>query len=77
MGQKRVKFNQKQDRVYEFEVQSSETDEEQNLNKKENDSDDSDSVQSGEFSDEEICGSDDEDMEKGTFFDYIEGERKR
>lgn len=33
-------------------------------------------MDSAEFS-EEICGSDNEDMEKGLFFDYIERERKR
>lgn len=34
------------------------------------------SMDSGEFSDE-ICGSDNEDMEKGMFFEQIERERKR
>mmetsp|Transcript_27721 Transcript_27721/g.37024 ORF Transcript_27721/g.37024 Transcript_27721/m.37024 type:complete len:146 (+) Transcript_27721:296-733(+) len=33
-------------------------------------------MDSEDFS-EELCGSDDEDMEKGLFFDYIERERKR
>ena len=33
-------------------------------------------MDSAEFS-EEICGSDDEDMEKGLFFEVIERERKR
>ena len=75
MGQKRVKFNQKQDRVYEFEVVSSDDDE--CLKKPEEPSDDdSVSLDSDEYS-EEICGSDDEDMEKGLFFEYIERERKR
>lgn len=72
---KRVKFNQNYDRVHEFEVQSSEDDE--ILKKKEEkEADESLSMDSEEFS-EEICGSDDEDMEKGLFFDYIERERMR
>ena len=33
-------------------------------------------MDSMEFS-QEICGSDNEDMEKGLFFDYIDRERKR
>ena len=55
-------------------MQSSEDDE--ILKKKEEKEEDSLSMDSEEFS-EEICGSDDEDMEKGLFFDYIERERKR
>ena len=76
MAQKRVKFDSKQDKVIEFEVQS---DEEEDLKIEKKDpanSDESLSMDSMEFS-EEICGSDNEDMEKGLFFDYIDRERKR
>ena len=75
MAQKRVKFDSKQDKVIEFEVQS----EEEDLKVEKKDpanSDESLSMDSMEFS-EEICGSDNEDMEKGLFFDYIDRERKR
>ena len=75
MGQKRVKFNQKHDKIHEFEVQSSEEDLDM-PQRKEPPSDESRSLDSEEFS-EEICGSDNEDMEKGLFFEYIERERKR
>ncbi len=74
MGQKRVKFSQKQDKVYEFEVVSSEDDE--CLKKPEEPEDGSISIDSEEYS-EEICGSDDEDMEKGLFFEYIDRVRER
>ena len=74
MGQKRVKFNQKQDKVYEFEVVSSEDDE--CLKKPDEPEDGSISIDSEEYS-EEICGSDDEDMEKGLFFEYIDRVRER
>lgn len=61
--------------MIEFEVQSEEENEE--IEKKEPaNSDESMSMDSMEFS-EEICGSDNEDMEKGLFFDYIDRERKR
>jgi len=55
-------------------VQSSES--EEVIKKEENNDDESLSMDSEEFS-EDLCGSDDEDMEKGLFFDYIERERKR
>ena len=77
MGQKRVKFNQKQDKVHEYEKESEEEDEASK--EKENADDDpaeSESLDSADFS-EDICGSDNEDMESGLFFDYIERERKR
>ena len=76
MGQKRVKFNKKHDKVYEFEVESEEEDPEANQ-KKENASDEGSYSINSEDVSEEICGSDNEDMEKGLFFDYIERERKR
>ena len=74
MGKKRVKFNQKHDKIHEFEVQSEEEDPEEEQEKEQEE--ESLSMDSAEFS-EEICGSDNEDMEKGLFFDYIESQRKR
>ena len=76
MGQKRVKFNKKFDKVHEFEVLSEEEDPEADQKKDASDDDGTLSVESGDIS-EEICGSDDEDMMKGLFFEYIEKERKR
>ena len=76
MGQKRVKFNKKHDKVFEFEVESEEEDPEANQ-KKENASDEGSYSINSEDVSEEDCGSDNEDMEKGLFFDYIERERKR
>jgi len=78
LAQKRVKFDRQQDRVYEFEVVSSEDDEELKQEKADDDEEDDSSASqaSADFS-EDLCGSDDEDMEKGLFFDYIERERKR
>lgn len=76
MGQKRVKFNKKNDKVHEFEVESEEEDPEANLKKDQASDEGSYSINEEDIS-EEICGSDNEDMEKGLFFDYIERERKR
>lgn len=76
MGQKRVKFNSKHDKVIEFEVQSEEEDSDVPVKNEICSDDDSVSMDSQDFS-EDLCGSDNEDMEGGIFFKHIEKVRQR